>query len=368
MNKKIYHVAQPYFSNSDINWIQKKVFDILTGKLSTGPLTALFEKKFAKFIGTKYAVFLNSCTSALEIAVKSLKLTKNDEVIVPAQTFIATGIAVTLQGAKVVFAEINPDTFCINLAEIKKRITKNTKAIMLVYFAGYIPEDIIQIKNFCKKNKIIIIEDCAHAIGSRIKNKKVGSIGIAGCFSFFSTKTITTAEGGMLTTNDKKLYDYAISLRERGRDWTKPVEIYKEAWRNCRVPEFNALLGLKQFSNINKIINHRGQIALIYDNYISKSLHISTLPKYKGIKLSLWKHITIINNNKINRNKLAKNLFNKYGIVINWAYTPPIHLQPVYKKLYNIKSNSLPITENIMKKHFHLPLHMKIRKKDAIIK
>ena len=153
MNKKIFQVAQPFFSRNDIFWIQDKVRDILIGKLSTGPLVNKFEKKFAKFIGTKYAVFLNSCTSALEIAVKNLNLKKNDEVIVPAQTFIATGMAVTLQGAKVVFSEINTETFCLDLNEIKKRVTKNTKALMLVYFAGYMPEDTIEIRRYCKKKK-----------------------------------------------------------------------------------------------------------------------------------------------------------------------------------------------------------------------
>ncbi len=365
MKKKIYQVAQPYFSKKDISWIKKNVDQILTGKLSTGPLTLQFEKKFAKFIGTKYAIFLNSCSSALEIAVKSLNLRKDDEVIVPVQTFIATGMAVTLQGAKVVFAEIDEDTFSICLKDLKKKVSPKTKALMLVHFGGYISKELIEIRNYCKKKRIKIIEDCAHTFGSSISNIKTGSIGIAGCFSFFSTKTITTGEGGMLTTNDPQMFNLAKSLRERGRDWSKDVEIYNNAWRTCRVPEFSALLGLNQISQIKKINSHRNKVCKIYNKILDKSDYLKPLPFFKNIKLSIWKHITIIKNKKISRDILKKNLFEKYGIVINWAYTPALHLQPVYKKIFKKEKIRLKKSEDIMKRHFHLPLHMKISERDA---
>ena len=157
MTKKIYRVAGPYFSKKDINWILNQTKKVLKGRLSTGPITLKFEKKFAKFIGSKYAVFLNTCTSALEIAVKSLNLKKNDEVIVPCETFIATGMSVSSQEGKVIFAEINKNTFCLDLNEIKKRVTKKTRALMLVYFGGYMPQDIDEIVRFCQKKKIKIV-------------------------------------------------------------------------------------------------------------------------------------------------------------------------------------------------------------------
>ena len=151
---KIYNVASPYFSNTEKKRIIQNTQKVLEGRLSTGPYTKKFEKKFAKFIGCKFAVFLNSCTSALEIAVKSLNLNSSDEVIVPCETFIATGMAVTSQGAKVVFANINPETFCIDLDEIKKKRTKKTKALMLVHFGGYMPNDLKGIVSYCKKIKL----------------------------------------------------------------------------------------------------------------------------------------------------------------------------------------------------------------------
>ncbi len=364
-SKKIYQVGGPYFSDRDIKWILKKTKKVLRGRLSTGPFSLEFEKKFASFIGVKYAVFLNTCTSALEIAVKSLDLKKGDEVIVPCETFIATGMAVTSQGGKVVFANINPQTFCIDLKEIKKRTTRKTKAVMLVHFGGYMPHDVVKIKNYCKEKKIALIEDCAHAIGSKIGKYMAGSIGDAGCFSFFSTKTMSTGEGGMLTTDNKKIYELALSLRERGRDWSKKGELYTIGWRSCRVPELSAVLGLSQFSNIKKIISHRDKICRVYNNELKKTDLFTTLPLKKQSKLSIWKHITLINHSKIKRKNLLKVLRKKHKIFINWAYDPPLHLQPVYKEKYFKNMSSYQITEKLMKRHFHLPLHMQISINDA---
>ena len=364
-NKKTYNVAGPYFSKKDISWILKETKNVLNGKLSTGPYTAKFEKLFARFIGVKYAVFLNTCTSALEIAVHSLKLKKGDEVIVPCETFIATGMAVTSQGGKVVFANINKNTFCLDLNEIKKKFNKKTKAVMLVHFGGYMPFDILKIKKFCKEKKITLIEDCAHAVGSELNGIKAGAIGDIGCFSFFATKTITTAEGGMFTTDSRKLYKLALSLRERGRDWDKKGELYGIGWRSCRVSEISAVMGLSQFSNINKIISHRSKICKIYNDEIKKCPYLYALPILKNSKLSIWKHITLLNHRKLNRLKILEILKKKYNIHINWAYDPPLHLQPVYKSKYLIKRKQFLKTENLMKKHFHLPLTMMISLKDA---
>ena len=235
---------------------------------------------------------------------------------------------------------------------------------MLVHFGGYMPNDLKGIVSYCKKNKIKIIEDCAHALGSKIGKYTAGNIGIAGCFSFFSTKTITTGEGGMLTTNDKRIYKLALSLRERGRDFDSKGEQYAIGWRTCRVPEISAVIGLNQFSNIKKIISHRMKISKIYNKEIKKTKFLTALPIYEKSKLSIWKHITLINENKIKRKNLAEILKEKYKIFINWAYDPPLHLQPVYKKVLKGRK-SLKLSEDVLSRHFHLPLHMQISTNDA---
>ena len=359
-------VAYPFFSKSEINYIKSNVPKVLKGKLSTGPFTKEFENTFAKYIGSKYAVFLNSCTSALEISISYLNLNKKDEVIVPTQSFIADGSSVITNKGKIIFANINPNTFCLDLKEIKNCTSKNTKAIILVHFGGYMPHDIRAIRSFCKKKNIKIIEDCAHAIGSKIDRYKAGTLGLSGCFSFFSTKTITTAEGGMITTNDKKFYEYALSMRTRGNIKNLSVELYDKIGRNCRPSEISALLGIAQMKNIIKINNLRSRVVKIYNNYIKSDKNLDSLEILKNSKLSIWKYIAIINNNKISRSELQKVLKYKYKININWAYTPLLHNQPIFKKFLNQKDKrKLKKTEKLCKKHFHLPLHTLVTSKKA---
>ncbi|GBE04758.1 L-glutamine:2-deoxy-scyllo-inosose aminotransferase [bacterium BMS3Abin10] len=362
---KHYKVALPYFSEKDISWIKEKVGVVLRGQLSTGPFVHEFEKQFATFMGTKYAVCVNTCTSALEISLKVLGLKKGDEVIVPAETFIATGMAVTLNGGKVVFAEIDPTSFCLNLKEVKRRISKKTRGVILVHFGGYMSHETIEIQKFCRQKGLFLIEDAAHAHGSSIDGKMAGSIGDTGCFSFFSTKIMTTGEGGMLTTNSKKIYDFAVALRERGRALNSGKELYSFEWRSCRVPEISALLGLNQLSHLNESIRIRNKITSIYNKEFRKTDALTTLTVPSNVRNAYWKHITIINDKRIARKKLAEILKVRYRIDINWAYDPPLHLQPVYRKMYRLRKGFLPVTENIMERHFHLPLHVGISANDA---
>ena len=360
-----YHVAMPYFSEDDIAWIQEKVGVVLRGKLSTGPFVKEFEEKFAQFVGTQYAVCLNTCSSALEIALKSVGLKEGDEVIVPGQTFIATGMSVTLNGGKVVFAEIDPQTFCLTLDEIKKRKTNKTKGVMLVYFGGYMSPDTLAIQQYCRENGLFLIEDAAHAHGSSIDGQKAGAIGDAGCFSFFSTKIMTTGEGGMLTTNSKDIYEMARSLRERGTCIETKQEIYTFPWRSSRVPEITAVLGLSQLFHLNEWLEMRNKVAAIYNKAFEKSEDLHALPNPANIYNAYWKHIAVIDNPAISRKDLAETLKAEYKININWAYEPALHLQPVYRKMYGINEGHLPVTEAVMKRHFHLPMHVGLTEDDA---
>lgn len=358
-------VAMPYFSENDISWVKKKVGAVLKNRLSTGPVVREFEQKFAKFIGAKYAVCVNTCTSALEISLKAAGLKAGDEVIVPAETFIASGMAVTLNGGKVVFAEIDPKSFCLNLDEIKRRLTKRARGVILVHFAGNMSEDTLKIRKFCRQKGLFLIEDAAHAHGASISGEMAGSVGDTGCFSFFSTKIMTMGEGGMLTTNNKNIYRIALSLRERGQSLHSKKELYSFAWRSCRIPEISALLGLSQLSHLKKSIGIRNKIANEYNEALRDSQDFTVLETPENIINAYWKHITVIKNGRITRKKLKSILKDEYNIDINWAYDPPLHLQPVYRKLYKTRKGLLPVTEKVMKRHFHLPMHVGISVSDA---
>jgi len=191
-------LAKPEINKREIDAINKS---IKSGWLAHGKYNAIFEKKFAKFIGTKYAVAVNSCTSALELALWANNISSG-EVIIPSFTWVSTANVVVLSGCKPVFCDVDLKTRNISVENIKPLINKKTKAIIAVHFAG-LPCDLIKLKNICKKNKILLIEDSAECIGGKQNNIIAGSVGV-GCFSFYPTKNITTCEGGMITSNSLK--------------------------------------------------------------------------------------------------------------------------------------------------------------------
>ena len=178
-----YTTACPYFPEEEIPKILDKIKDVLQNKemLTMGRHVEEFEKKFSNYIGTKYGIATNSCTSALETTLRSINVI-GKEVIVPTQTFMATGASVINAGGKVVFADINPKNYNISLKSIKEKITDKTKAIIVVHFAGLITDEIFEIKELCEDKDIYLIEDCAHAHGASIDGIKAGNIGDVGCF------------------------------------------------------------------------------------------------------------------------------------------------------------------------------------------
>ena len=205
-----------------LHWIDdediKEVIKVLRGKwIATGPKIKEFEDVFAKYIGCKYAVSVSSGTSALDIAIASLDLKKDSEIITTPFTFVATSNMILLNGLKPVFVDIKPDTYNINPDEIEKKITNKTKAILYMDYAGQ-PCDIDEIKRIAKEHGLYLIEDAAHALGAEYKNRKVGCFADLTCFSFYPVKHITTGEGGMVTTNNEDLYKKLLMLRNHGID------------------------------------------------------------------------------------------------------------------------------------------------------
>ena len=210
-------MADLYFSTEDREWIHREIDAILDGALSMGPNVHAFEQEFATRVGVRHAIAMNSCTSALEAALLS-KDASGKEVIVPAETFIATGMAVHLAGGIPVLAEISESTLCLDLDDIKRRLTKRTAGVILVHMAGLITPNILEFRQFCDENGLFLIEDAAHSPGASHDGRSAGSFGHAGCFSFYPTKVITAGEGGMLTTDDDEIAAFARSFQHRGVD------------------------------------------------------------------------------------------------------------------------------------------------------
>ena len=258
---------------------------ILSGKFVSGKKVENFEKKFAKYIGTKYAVCFNSGTAALHASLSALNLKKNDEVIVPSISFVSTATAVLHQNCTPIFCDVNLENYCLSIDDLQKKISKKTKAIIPVHFAGS-SCDMKKMMKIANKNNIKIIEDCSQAHGTKFYNKKVGSFGEMSCFSFYATKHMTTGEGGILCTNNKNIFRYCKSFRNHGMI---DRDTHSFLGYNYRMSELNASIGLVQLKKIDKINSRR----IANSKYILKGLK-KLSKKIVGIKFKNLSKIYII--------------------------------------------------------------------------
>ena len=239
-------VASPQIDEADVDSVKKA---LLSGRLTSGPMVKEFEEKFAEYIGTKFAVAVNSGTAALHACLAACNVGFGDEVIVPALTFFSTVTSVIHAGAIPVFCDISIDNFCLDTEDIENKITKQTKAIIPVHYFGHCAE-MNKINQIAKKYSLKVIEDCAQAHGSAYYGKKVGSIGDLGAFSMFATKHMTTGEGGVITTDDEAWVDYIQSFRSHGM---KGRNDHVLLGYNYRMPEMAGALGLSQLNRLDAL-------------------------------------------------------------------------------------------------------------------
>jgi len=339
----------PWITNQDKNSVTKALNQRW---LTNGPNLIKFEKRFQKFIGTKYAIGVGSATHALHLSMRSLDIGPNDEVIVPTFTFAASANSVIFCGAKPVLVDVDLSTFNIIPKKIERKITKKTKGIIVVHYGGQ-SCDMEEILSIAKKHGLFVVEDCAHALGSTYHNKKCGNIGQTGCFSFYPTKIITTGEGGMVTTNKSTIFKKISTLKNQGMNIIPTKREQKAQWKydvidlgyNYRLDEIRSALGLSQMSRISEINKRRIKTARHYDRLISKIKGI-TIPLHKKNRNHIYHLYTIKieKNYHLTRDKLFKKLHKK-GIGASVQYNP-LHLMSYNKNLY--KKNDFP-NANILK-------------------
>jgi len=355
--KEIYG-AEPYYFNQEKK-ILKKIGSIISSKqLSSGKFVKQFEKNFSNLVDTKYSVAVSSGGTALETALEALNI-KGKDVLLPTQTFIAAPNAVIRAGGNPIFCDIERTTGCLDPEDILKKITKKTAGIIFVPMFGVMPNSILKIKKICKKHKFFLMEDAAHAHGASIKNIKAGNIGDISVFSFYATKIVTTGEGGIITTNNKKLNDRCLKLRNHGRSLKN--SLFEMHGNNFRLSEIHALIGIYQLSNLKKSIAHRNKLAKIYNQKLVNTNFFEKLQFNKSSKNSFWRYPVYLDK-KINRIQLQKNLAKKYKIRITWMYEPLCHHQPIFKKRNKVK---LPIAEKAIKQLINLPTHLNISTEDV---
>ena len=355
----------PFIDNTDISVIQNAAKSVF---LTNGPNLDKFEKYFQNFVKSKYAIGVSNATSALHISLKSLDIGIGDEVIVPDQTFAATANSVLQAGATPVLADIDEDTLNISPESIMKNLSKKTKAIIPVHFAGT-PCDMKEIMKIARNNSLKIIEDCAHAIGTNFNKKHVGTFGDTGCFSFYPTKNLTTIEGGMIITNNKKIAQFAQLARNHGLSRTlinryssgKPWEYdIENVGYNYRLDEIRSAIGISQLSKI-KTLNKKRLRAFQYYNKKLKDIPGLITPLEKNF-LNNSCHLYVIrltHNAKITRDKLFSEL-QKNGIGSTVHYKP-LHKFSLFKKK-SIHRDNLITSKKLYDEILSLPLYPQLTK------
>ena len=302
-----------------------------------------FENSLNKFTGSNTCIGVNSGTAALNLALSLFDL-KNKEVLIPSLTFVSTAHAVILNGAKPIFVDVNPETLCLDEKQIQNSITKNTKAIIPVHFAGF-PCNLTAIRSICKKNNLCLIEDAAHAIGSTFNNKKIGAYGDAVCFSFHPVKNLAMPTGGAITINHKNHKKFRKQLESRR--WcgisdrnNVDYDVHELGW-NYYMNEFSAAIGLVQLKKLNEMIKTRKRIAKFYDREINLE---NKIPYSTDCSYHLY--WVLVENRKQFRKKLA-----------NEGIETGTHYKPVHHMSYYKNKKPLPITEKISNKIVTIPIH-----------
>ena len=322
---------------------------------SEGSFVKKFERDFSKYNKRIYGVAVSSGTAALEIAMKSLNLKKGDHVIIPSFTIISTALSVIKLGLKPILVDSNLYTWNMNCDEVIKKITKKTKAIIITHIYGH-PVDMKKILSVARNKKIKIVEDAAEMIGQKYYNKKCGSFGDVSTFSFYANKHITTGEGGMILTNDKKIYEKCKSLRNLSFGIGQNRFNHDDIGWNYRMTNLQAALGCGQLQNINKIIKRKREIGKRYISILKNCNKIYIQPyKLKYSKNIFWVFgILLKKGMKLSREKIINKLNKKKIQTRNFFY--PMHKQTIFKKLkiFNNKQK-FENAEYLSQNGFYLP-------------
>lgn len=337
------------------------VIDVLKSDyLTTGPRVTQFEELVADYVGAKYAVAVSNGTAALHLACLAAGIGIGDEVITTPITFVASSNCVLYCGATPIFADINPNTYNIDTKDVRRKITDKTKAIIAVHFAGQ-PCEMDELYRIAQEYNLLIIEDAAHALGADYKGRRIGSISDMTTFSFHPVKHITTGEGGMITTNDKKLYDKLLLYRSHGitRDASQMTQ-YDGDWYyqqlelgfNYRITDIQCALGISQMKKLDFFIQRRREIVDIYWKELSGHKNIILPLQLDGCHNS-W-HLFVIQVNNRDRRVIFDQLRMK-GIGVNVHYIP-VYTQPYYRT-HGYQNTCCQNAEAVYKNFISLPIY-----------
>jgi len=362
MNQRRIPFGEPWLGEAE----EKAVTDVLrSGWLAHGPKVKEFEQAFAAYLGVKHAVSVSSCTAALHLSLLALGIGPGDEVIVPAQTHVATAHAVLYVGARPVFADVEPRTGTISPASIRRALTPRTRAVIVVHFAG-LPCDMDEIARVAGDGHLAVVEDCAHAVGTTYRGRRAGTMGAAGCFSFYPVKHITTGEGGMLTTDDDRIAALAHKQRAFGIDvpafyrqkpgvYDTPILGY-----NFRMTDIEAAIGICQLDQVDGRIERRIANAGLLTSLLKDvaGLELPVVPSYARHSF-LFYQLTVTAGFPLTRDELLA-VLKRSGVGASIYYATPVPLMTLYRRMYGHREGEFPQAERVAAETVALPVNPRL--------
>lgn len=347
-------LVDPYITEDDVAAVAQAVRE---KRLSQGKYVKAFEEAFAKYCGTKYAVAVSSGTAALHTALAALSVRRGDEVIIPSLTYVSTANCVLYQGAKPVIADIDSNTYNIDPDDVKRKITAKTKVIIPVHFAGQ-AADVNAVAEIAEAHNLEVVEDAAEAHGATCRGRKAGSMGRAGCFSFYPSKNMTTGEGGMIVTNDGQLADRMRMIKSLGQATRYHHTILGYSYR---MTDIQAALGLVQLKRLDWVNRKKVEKARFYDEKTRELFGNELKTPYVAPYAShVYMFYPLRFDDKKTREKVFTT-FEKKGVETRMGF-PPLHLQPLYQRLFKYKLGIAPVAEEVSETLLCIPIFPQMKR------
>lgn len=353
--------ARIQFLPDDRAWIAARIQEVLeSGQLTLGRWGAEFERDFARRCGTRHAVAVSSGTGALEIIMRSLDVAGRD-VLVPTNSFFATAAAVVHAGGRPVFVDMDPETFAVRPEDVERALTTSTAGIVVVHVGGLVSPRIGELRELARRKGLWLVEDAAHAHGSSFGGVAAGAFGTAAAFSFYPTKVMTSAEGGMITTDDDRIAEEAKGYRDQGKA-SFLQNAHTRMGYNWRMSEPHAIIGLRHLQRLDAMVADRRRIAAIYDQGLMASSALRPLAVPAGSVCNYYKYVAVPSA-RLDRAALKKELRERFAVSLSGeVYETPLHHQPVFAPW---AGGSLPVAEDLCARHVCLPVFSGMEDDDA---
>ncbi len=354
--------AKPRFPQEDLEEVLPGIESILkSGRLILGQHTDRFEAAFKTYVGAQHAVAVSTCTAALQIALRFHQV-QGRQVILPTNNFVGVVSAVLYEGGIPVLADMDPDTFCMDLDDALARITPQTAGIVVVHIAGRVDPGIDRLRTVCEERGLFLIEDASHAHGAALGERKAGNLAETACFSFYPTKIMTTGTGGMITTRNEKLAHFARSLRHHGVG--SSLDDVVNLGNDWCLGEINALLGTCQLKRLDENVAHRNRMVGLYRQRLGNEewLKIPTHPE--NVRHSYYKFPVLLRAG-MDRDRFRQMLWTDFAIENGTIYDPPCHLQPVLRRLFGYAEGMFPKAEATLRRQICPPIHSDLSAEDV---